>query len=412
MSLPGSAILTEPPLGAFAPFHHAPETTKKPQVPKQAITAKGLTHAPGMLDARAYKLPQFKLDLLKILSTLHLADWERIEIPAAVLIEKVSGSLTNAIFFVSYPGVVTLLLRIYGPSSSSLISRTHELNMLHVLSSRYGIGPRVYGTFDNGRVEEYFSSTALTPAEMRDKEVSRWVGMRMAELHRVDLMNFDWVDGSGSEGVKKKVRKWLAVAKDVVRLAKEAGSASVGRLEELDLDQFGVEWERYWVWLMAWEREHGRSPRVFAHNDTQYGNLLRLKKLGKGEAPHHRIIVVDFEYASLNPAAFDIGNHFHEWTADYHGTRPHELDVSQYPSKEERYNFYGGYLETSATEENVRWLDASVMAWSAASHGMWAVWGVVQGRDDVLSEGQSDFDYVGYAASRMRLFRASSEFWV
>jgi len=238
---------------------------------------------------RSMKLSQFKLALLKILSTLHIAGWERIAIPAAVRIEKVSGSLTNAVFFVSYPEAVTLLLRIYGPSSSSLISRSHELNTLHVLSSRYGIGPRVYGTFDNGRVEEYFASTALTSDEMRDKEVSRWVGMRMAELHRVDLTTFDLEDGGGGEGVKKNVRKWLAVAKNVVRLAKEAGSASVGQLEELDLDRFGVEWEWYWVRLMAWEREHGRSPRVFAHNDTQYGNLLRLKKLGKGEAPHHRV---------------------------------------------------------------------------------------------------------------------------
>lgn len=124
--------------------------------------------------------------------------------------------------------------------------------------------------------------------------------------------------------------------------------------------------------------------------------------------------MVDFEYASLNPAAFDIGNHFHEWMADYHGTRPHELDVSRYPSKEERYNFYRGYVGTSEIAEDLKWLDESVRAWSAASHGMWAVWGVVQGRDDVLSNGQFDFDYVGYAASRMRLFRASLEggIWV
>jgi choline kinase len=120
-----------------------------------------------------------------------------------------------------------------------------------------------------------------------------------------------------------------------------------------------------------------------------------------------QIIVVDFEYASPNAAAFDIGNHFHEWMSDYYGARPHELDVSQYPSKEARYNFYRGYLGSGATDREMKALDASVSAWSAASHGMWAVWGVVQGRDDVLSGCVMDFDYVGYALSRMRLFRAS-----
>jgi len=81
----------------------------------------------------------------------------------------------------------TLLLRIYGPSSGSLISRRNELHILHTLSSQYGIGPRVLGTFANGRVEEYFHSRALVKEEMRDPRVSRWIGRRMRELHSVEL---------------------------------------------------------------------------------------------------------------------------------------------------------------------------------------------------------------------------------
>ena len=37
----------------------------------------------------------------------------------------------------------TLLLRVYGPSSDSLISRTEELRILHVLSGAYGLGPKL-----------------------------------------------------------------------------------------------------------------------------------------------------------------------------------------------------------------------------------------------------------------------------
>lgn len=81
----------------------------------------------------------------------------------------------------------TLLLRIYGPSSGSLISRRNELHILHTLSSEYQIGPRVLGTFANGRVEEYFHSRALVKEEMRDPRISRWIGRRMRELHSVDL---------------------------------------------------------------------------------------------------------------------------------------------------------------------------------------------------------------------------------
>lgn len=165
------------------------------------------------------------------------------DLPASLIkIHKVSGSLTNAVFFVSIPAAEfeinaegaatplvdsgrpatvlselergrgtatpkpdhaelpalnpgqkitieapTLLLRIYGPSSGALISRRNELHILHTLSATYSIGPRVLGTFANGRVEEYFHSRALHKEEMRDARISRWIGRRMRELHRVEL---------------------------------------------------------------------------------------------------------------------------------------------------------------------------------------------------------------------------------
>lgn len=120
-------------------------------------------------------------------------------------IHKVSGSLTNAVFFISYPesdfssldnaastsnapsGPPTVLLRIYGPSSGNLISRKKELHVLNTLSAVYRIGPAILGTFSNGRVEEYFESRALYKEELREPRTSRWIARRMRELHRVDL---------------------------------------------------------------------------------------------------------------------------------------------------------------------------------------------------------------------------------
>jgi len=39
----------------------------------------------------------------------------------------------------------------------------------------------------------------------------------------------------------------------------------------------------------------------------------------------------DYEYASFNPVAYDIANHFCEMAADYHSSKPHILDYSRYP---------------------------------------------------------------------------------
>jgi choline kinase len=132
--------------------------------------------------------------------------------------------------------------------------------------------------------------------------------------------------------------------------------------------------------------------------------------------------VVDFEYASLNPAAFDIANHFHEWTTNYTSSTPHILVPTLYPSSKQRRNFYLAYLHHTsllspppsdlpnfltegAREFEVQRLEHQVRAWSPASHGMWAVWAIVQAREDVEGVGEREFDYVGYALCRMQGFR-------
>ncbi|EIN13633.1 choline kinase cytoplasm [Punctularia strigosozonata HHB-11173 SS5] len=407
----------------------------------EVITVEGLPHAYTKLDARKYKTPQFRESLLDVLLAIPVTSWLDDEItPDLVKIEKVAGSLTNAVFFVSCPSIPkarTLLLRIYGPSSGALINRARELYTLHVLSSQYRIGPRIYGTFENGRIEEYFDSTALTASELRDPRISRYIGARMAELHCVDIEAVEQTtpetrgEGRGWEvAAKKNFRTWLPAARDVLELP----SVTAETRAELDLDVLKDRWITYIQWLDQFEREEGPSKRVFAHNDTQYGNLLRLTKPKEG-IPEHRqvcsccpaddftqIIVVDFEYAAPNSAAFDIANHFHEWTANYHGSTPHLLDHTRYPTLEQRRNFYATYLEHSCPplpsseqacipltgsdlEKEMQKLEEQVRAWSPASHAMWTVWGIVQARDDMeRNDGQAEFNYIGYAQCRLEGF--------
>lgn len=107
--------------------------------------------------------------------------------------------------------------------------------------------------------------------------------------------------------------------------------------------------------------------------------------------------------------------------ADYHGPTPHVLRPERYPTLAERRNFYAGYLAAAcppfpsgacapgapaADEQELAMLDAQVRAWSAASHGMWAVWGIVQAREDLEGkDGEAEFDYIGYSKCRLELFR-------
>ncbi|KAG8220034.1 choline kinase cytoplasm [Butyriboletus roseoflavus] len=382
----------------------------------------GLRNVDVNLDARSYQLSSFALQFASLVVALRVPAWGTAQHldPTQLSIRKASGSLTNAVYFVSYPSIPTILLRVYGSSSSSLISRSHELHTLHVLSSRYHIGPRIYGTFSNGRIEEYFDSITLGPSDLRDEKVSRWIGARMAELHSVEITAVEGplavrsLEGKSWDiGVKKNVKTWLPEARQVLAHPNLDKSDRI----RLNLDAFVDGWVRYLRWLSQAERAEGASRRVFAHNDTQYGNILKLTgKLAEGMPEHRQLVVVDFEYASPNPLAFDIANHFHEWTADYHSSTPHLLDLSRYPTAQQRRNFYQAYLlyahtlsNTSPTKgaRGVRLakLERQVSLWSPASHAMWAIWGIVQAKHDVETTGNEvEFDYIGYAKCRMELF--------
>jgi choline kinase len=130
----------------------------------------------------------------------------------------------------------TVLLRIYGPSSGALISRTEELRILHVLSSQYGLGPKVYGTFSNGRLEQFFPSRALTADELRSSHCSRGIACRMRELHSVDLRALGYDHGTeGEPYVWRCLRDWLGLAKEVIGGIGERG----GKWEKWEQD-FGL----------------------------------------------------------------------------------------------------------------------------------------------------------------------------
>lgn len=504
------------------------------ELPDEIVTAEGLRHSDNVLNAKRYKGKSFMDRLFVILQDLLVPTWSERIYPSnasissmnswtdvappskdKVWIHKVSGSLTNAVFFVLVPNgpreqakgftsvapYKTLLLRIYGPHSSDLINRAAELRILHVLSSRYRIGPRVYGTFGNGRVEEYFESEPLTAQELRDPQISRWIAVRMSELHRVDVRKVvdpvEWADPKdgtrGELGVKRNVRTWIPAAREVLKLIRNEEYK-----KEIDFELFVEQWTRYYNWVRDWEKEEDcakQSPRVFCHNDTQYGNLLKLKQPQVGKWPHQQIIVVDFEYASPNSAAFDIANQFCEWTTDYLGPEPALMQPSKYPTRQERDNFYLAYLQSglvldgtsrSATRSSsssisdqppttstkltsssdiltespastpttltrtpsaaalsktpplaqftkgttvlpqaMDLLEEQVRRWMPGSHGMWAVWALVQGRENVEKENMRldgkkqngtdsdeeheedaiEFDYLKYASGRIRIFR-------
>jgi choline kinase len=160
----------------------------------------------------------FKNEIIRITHTLRLKGWRRIPLGGGdkISVERLSGALTNAVYVVTPPTGIDeadgkrkpakILLRIYGPQVEHLIDRENELSVLQRLA-RKKIGPRLLGTFKNGRFEQYFESITLTPADLRDADMSRSIAKRMRELHDgIDLLPHE---REGGPATWKSWDQWL-----------------------------------------------------------------------------------------------------------------------------------------------------------------------------------------------------------
>ncbi|KAJ5970340.1 Choline/ethanolamine kinase [Penicillium vulpinum] len=422
-------------------------------------------------DAEAWVI--FKTEIVRLVHTLQLKGWRRVPADLAPEIEvvRLSGALTNAVYVVAPPKHLPppktdsnslssrkrppkLLLRIYGPQVDHLIDRENELQILRRLG-RKNIGPRILGTFQNGRFEEYFEARPLTPKELRMPETAKQVAKRMRELHDgVELLE---EEREGGPMIFKNWDKWVDRCEQVTTwLDKELESPqneAKAALEPWRRRGYvcGVTWDvfrkavdRYRQWLVASSGGTDEIKRqlVFAHNDTQYGNLLRMEPAT--ESPlllpaneHKQLIVIDFEYSSANTRGLEFANHFTEWCYNYHDEeRSWACNNRTYPTPEQQYYFVSTYLthrpfssggpisplasptirarsaaviapldlddvsdrpssrlsQTDQSKETeldteVRFLIHQTRMWRAMNSAQWVAWGIVQAKVPGMEEG-------------------------
>jgi len=247
----------------------------------------------------------FKSEIVRLARTLKLKGWRRIPIErgADVDVERLSGALTNAVYVVSPPKdlpdppkpsdgslrvasrrkPMKLLLRIYGPQVEHLIDREGELAILRRLA-RKRIGPRLLGTFSNGRFEEYLHARPLSPEDLRVPETSKQIAKRMRELHDgIELLEGE---REGGPFVWRNWDKWFGRCEQVITwLDKQILATQRGKSSSIPQKRWmkrgfvcGVEWSLFRKTVEKYRKElektHGgksgiREQLVFAHNDVR-----------------------------------------------------------------------------------------------------------------------------------------------
>ncbi|XP_044048832.1 choline/ethanolamine kinase isoform X2 [Siniperca chuatsi] len=311
-------------------------------------------------------------------------------------ISIVSGGLSNLLYLCSLPDHVhsvgeeprQVLLRVYGAILQGVDSLVLESVMFAILAERT-LGPKLYGIFPEGRLEQYLPNTRMHTDQLSDPAVSAEIATKLARFHEM-LMPFN------------KEPKWLFGTIDkymgqVMKLnfVREAHVKKYKKLMKLDLP---AELESLRALLAATP-----SPVVFCHNDVQEGNILMLEDRDHNSTD--RLMLIDFEYSSYNYRGFDFGNHFCEWMYDYtYNQWPfYKATPENYPTREQQLHFIRGYLAEQRRYSDITMDQTQIEEdmiieanrYALASHFLWGLWSIIQAKLSKI-----EFGYMDYAQCR------------
>nr|AFK37178.1 unknown [Lotus japonicus] len=321
-------------------------------------------------------LPDEATQILKSLAS----EWENVLDANALQVIPLKGAMTNEVFQIKWQTTAgetsrKVLARIYGEGTDIFFDRDDEIRTFEFISKN-GQGPRLLGRFAHGRIEEFIRARTLSASDLRDPSISALIATKMKEFHDLDM------PGPKKVLLWERLRNWLSEARRL---------CSPEEVETFHLDTMDKE-------ISSLENElSGTHQRIgFCHNDLQYGNFML-------DEENNSVTIIDYEYSSYNPVAYDIANHFSEMVANYHTETPHVLDYSKYPDLEERKRFVYTYLSSSGqqpSDSEVQQLVDEVEKYTLANHLLWGVWGIISEHVNKI-----DFDYKEYAKQRFQ------EYW-
>uniref|UniRef100_H0W3H3 ethanolamine kinase n=1 Tax=Cavia porcellus TaxID=10141 RepID=H0W3H3_CAVPO len=292
-------------------------------------------------------------------------------------ISVIRGGLSNMLFQCSLPDTTAsvgdeprkVLLRLYGAilqmrscnkEGSEQAQKENEFQgaeamvlesvMFAILAER-SLGPKLYGIFPQGRLEQFIPSRRLDTDELSLPDISAEIAEKMATFHGMKMpFNKEpkWLFGT--------MEKYL----DQVLKIKFTEEFRVKTLQKFLSYNLPLELETLRLLL-----ESTLSPVVFCHNDCQEGNILLLE--GRENSEKQKLMLIDFEYSSL---------HF---ISSYLATFQNDFENL---SSEEKFTI----------EEEML---LEVNRFALASHFFWGLWSIVQAKISSI-----EFGYMEYAQAR------------
>lgn len=397
-------------------------------------------------------------------------EWNKIS-SDDMIFKTVSGGLSNLLYYCSLPATHTpvtgepsqVLLRMYGQLLDRYDTKITDSVITMLLSERK-LGPKLYGIFPGGRLEEYIPARAMVCNELSDPLYSAIIARKLAIVHHLNVpINKEptWL----SELFDLWLKQTRKLEKEISTITTSSSSSSEISKIEQELIRFDFENE---IKILFRILDQCESPVVFCHNDLQEGNILlpsddmHLSKLlnnnvsestitttttatatttksdgdnvndnddndngqrlnGNGKQQKQRrsdfddhIVFIDFEFCSYNYRGFDLANHFVERMFDYSNSEwPHYFAyMDRFPNDDEKRHFIREYLKQCSELstpipllDNEEHLIKEVDFYALATHLLWTLWGITNARTSKIS-----FGYMEYGKTRLEAYHMHKKF--
>jgi choline/ethanolamine kinase len=248
-------------------------------------------------------------DLKRVLQTLGSSWGDVVEDLERLEVVPLKGAMTNEVYQINWPTLNgedvhrKVLVRIYGDGVDLFFNRGDEIKTFECMS-HHGYGPKLLGRFSDGRLEEFIHARTLSADDLRVAETSDFIAAKLREFHKLDM------PGPKNVLLWERLRTWLKEAKNLA--------------SPIEMDKYRLEGLENEINLLEERLTRDDQEIGFCHNDLQYGNVMI-------DEVTNAITIIDYEYSSFNPIAYDIANHFCEMAANYHSDTPHVLDYTLYP---------------------------------------------------------------------------------
>lgn len=218
----------------------------------------------------------------------------------------------------------TVIVRVItGNNSCTTATEAGEAIVLYALGEA-GLGPKLLGVFNGGRIEEYLDGRMLTSLDLRNEEIRKSAAVRLAQLHSMDapLPRVEEHDKA-----RDLIKLGILIASEI-----KLETFPVHQQEVLkNIIDFDYEGQLEWA-IGAIDKIQKRI--VLNHGDFLVNNIM----LCNGQ-----IYMIDIENVAYSSRGSDIGHLLFESAYDYED--PNHLTVIGELSEEIMRHFISCYLE-------------------------------------------------------------------